>query len=67
MILSISILQKKNGLTYASAKEPSDRDVDKPTNMTINRNILKEATSYFKTKEELYKYFDINDIKNDFT
>lgn len=60
-------IAKKHGLTYAEAKAPSDNDVDNPSQMTINRNILKEATKDFTTKEQLYNYFDANGIEYDFT
>jgi len=60
-------IAKKHGLTYAEPNAPSDSDVDAPTTMTINRNILKSATKDFTTKEELYQYFNRNDIKYDFT
>jgi len=60
-------IAKKHGLTYVKAKAPSDNDVDKPSQMTINRNILKEATKDFTTKEQLYNYLDANGIEYDFT
>ena len=60
-------IAKKHGLTYVEAKAPSDNDIDKPSQMTINRNILKEAVKDFTTKEELYSYLDANGVKYDFT
>jgi len=60
-------IAKKHGLTYVEAKAPSDNDIDKPSQMTINRDILKDATKDFVTKEELYSYLDENSIKYDFT
>ena len=60
-------IAKKHGLTYVPEKAPSDNDIDNPSQMTINRNILKEATKNFTTKKELYNYFDENGIEYDFT
>jgi len=60
-------IAKKHGLTYVPEKAPSDDDIDKPSQMTINRNILKDATKDFVNKEELYNYLDENSIRYDFT
>jgi hypothetical protein len=60
-------IAKKHGLTYVTVKPPNDMDVDAPSQMTLNRNILKEATKGFLTKKELYTYLDLNGIKYDFT
>lgn len=60
-------IAKKHGLTYVPEKAPSDNDIDEPSQMTINRNILKDATKDFVTKEELYNYLNENGIRYDFT
>lgn len=60
-------IAKKHGLTFVPQKAPSDSTVDAPSQMTINRNILKEATKDFTTKKELLEYLDLNGIKYGYT
>jgi len=60
-------IAKKHGLTYVREKEPDDSNIDKPSQMAINRNAIKEAVKDFTTKKELYSYLDNNNIKYDFT
>ena len=60
-------IAKKHGLGFAIAKEPNDVDVDRGTIMSLNRQELKNATKGFLREEELFNFFDTNNIKYGFT
>jgi len=60
-------IAKKHGLGFAIAKEPNDAHVDRGTIMSLNRQELKNATKGFLREDELFNFFDTNNIKYGFT